>query len=189
MAAPHVSGLAGLLAAQGRNNAQIRNRIESTARDIGAEAAFGAGRIDAARAVGISYKRAIDNSNGRRFRTGSGWFTSSWNREKTGKDYKVSRPASVASSAQFKVDIPARGAYEVYGRWPSYKRFNNRTRFLINTTDGWKAKVVNQRRNGARWVYLGTYPMPKRDSWSVRIPRRTNGSGYIVADAVLVKGR
>lgn len=187
MAAPHVAGLAGLMAAQGRNNAQIRARIEDTAEDIGSEAAFGAGRIDAALAVGAGYKRAIDNSNGSRFQAPSDWATSSWNSEKTGEDYRVAKPESVASSAKFKVDIPRKGKYQIYGRWPSHPRFNDRTRFLVHTTDGWKARAVSQRKNGGRWVYLGAYEMEERDSWSVRIPRRTNGSGFIIADALLVK--
>lgn len=189
MAAPHVAGLAGLLAAQGRNNVQTRDRMESTAVDLGSSVAYGAGRIDAAEAVGATYTRAIDNSNGSRFRAPSDWATSSWNEEKTGKDYRVSKPESVASSAKFKVDIPRKGKYKIYGRWPSHPRFNDRTRFLINTTSGWKARAVDQRKNGARWVYLGAYEMEERDSWSVRIPRRTNGSGFIIADALLVKSR
>lgn len=54
MASPHVSALAGLLAAQGRSKAEIRSRIVSTATDLGAagrDPYFGAGRINAARAV------------------------------------------------------------------------------------------------------------------------------------------
>lgn len=188
MAAPHVAGLAGLLAAQGRDNARIRNRLESTAVDLGASVAYGAGRIDAAAAVGATYKRAIDNSQGSRFRAPSDWATSSWNPEKTGPNYRVANPASVASSAQFKVDIPRTGNYQIYGRWPSHPKFNDRTRFLVRTTSGWKVRTVNQRRNGGRWVYLGTYEMERRESWSVRIPRRTTGSGFVIADALLVKG-
>ncbi len=54
MSSPEVAGLAGLLAAQGRTNAQIRNRILYTARDLGPagrDIYYGMGRIDAARAV------------------------------------------------------------------------------------------------------------------------------------------
>jgi thermitase len=54
MASPHVAGLAGLLAAQGRTAPEIRSRIEKTAVDLGAEGwdkNFGWGRIDARRAV------------------------------------------------------------------------------------------------------------------------------------------
>ena len=50
MATPHVAALAGLLAAQGETRDGIRSRILSTSRDLGP--GYGAGRIDAGRAVG-----------------------------------------------------------------------------------------------------------------------------------------
>jgi len=49
-AAPHVSGLAGLLASKGYSNSEVRKRIESTAFDLGAtgkDPEFGWGLIDA----------------------------------------------------------------------------------------------------------------------------------------------
>jgi PKD repeat protein len=56
MAAPHVSGLAGLLFSQdlARTNAQVRDLIETTTEDLGptgTDAYFGTGRINAHRAV------------------------------------------------------------------------------------------------------------------------------------------
>jgi thermitase len=54
MAAPHVTALAGLLAAQGRDKAEIRDRILSTAVDLGREGRdpyYGEGRINANKAV------------------------------------------------------------------------------------------------------------------------------------------
>jgi thermitase len=54
MASPHVAALAGLLAAQGRTAPEIRQRIETTAGDLGPagkDAYYGWGRIHAKRAV------------------------------------------------------------------------------------------------------------------------------------------
>ncbi len=54
MATPHVSALAGLLAAQGLDRATIRTRILDTAVDLGRDGLdpyYGAGRMSAARAV------------------------------------------------------------------------------------------------------------------------------------------
>lgn len=56
MASPHVAGLAGLLAAQGRSRTEIRNRIERTARDLGPDGRdnlYGHGLVNAAAAVGV----------------------------------------------------------------------------------------------------------------------------------------
>lgn len=53
MASPHVAGLAGLLAAQGRSNTQIRDQICGTATRIaGTGSLWTCGRINAAAAVG-----------------------------------------------------------------------------------------------------------------------------------------
>jgi thermitase len=55
ISAPHVAGLAGLLMHRGyKNSANVQRRITSTAEDLGAagrDRYYGAGRIDAARAV------------------------------------------------------------------------------------------------------------------------------------------
>lgn len=52
MAAPHVAGLAGLLASQGLDNNQIRERLCSTSDDInGTGSLWSCGRINASRAV------------------------------------------------------------------------------------------------------------------------------------------
>jgi thermitase len=54
MSAPFVSGLAGLLASQGLSANSIRQRMQSSARDLGPpghDPYFGHGRIDADNAV------------------------------------------------------------------------------------------------------------------------------------------
>jgi thermitase len=52
MATPHVSGLAALLAAQGRTNSQIRAAIQNTADPIAGTGTYWKyGRINAANAV------------------------------------------------------------------------------------------------------------------------------------------
>lgn len=55
MSTPHVAGLAGLLAAQGRSAPKIRSRIENTSTDLGPNGKdkyYGHGLINARRAVG-----------------------------------------------------------------------------------------------------------------------------------------
>jgi thermitase len=57
MANPHVAGLAGLLASQGKTNSQTRNAIETTTVDLGTSGKdqfYGNGRINAQAAVGSS---------------------------------------------------------------------------------------------------------------------------------------
>jgi thermitase len=56
-AAPHVAGTAALLAAQGMNAKQIRERLQDTATDLGpcgTDTGYGAGRLDAGAALGAT---------------------------------------------------------------------------------------------------------------------------------------
>jgi thermitase len=191
MATPHVSALAGLISAQGYSASQIRNRMETTAADLGPngkDVGFGYGRIDAYRAAYRAYKQVVDNDSAR-FNASGNWGLSSWNREKAGRNYRVTRPAKVTDSAKFKVKVPSTTYYDVYAWWPDYPKFNNRTRYVIRTTSGWKAKTVNQRRNGGRWNKLGTYRLAAGDEPYIQVVRRSAGSGYIIADAILIKRR
>jgi thermitase len=192
MSTPHVSGLAGLLAAKGLNNSQVRARIENNARDLGPNGEdpyYGEGRIDAARAVYKPYRWVADNQFSSRFRASGAWAGSSANPERHLKHYRITRSAGDSDTAKFKVRTPITGNYDVFGWWPSNGNYNNRTRFLIQTINGWETRGVNQRKNGGRWFYLGNYPMKAGVRWSVRIPRRSSGSGFVAADAIMVRLR
>jgi hypothetical protein len=135
------------------------------------------------------YQQIVDNSTSGRFRASSGWGTSSYSSQRTGPNYRFARPANVTDNAWYKIRIPRRGNYIFFARCPADPGYNNRARFLIRTTSGWKTKVVNQRLNGGRWVSLGVYNMAAGDNWNIAIPRRSNGKGLIIADAVLVRER
>ena len=191
MAAPHVSALAGLISAQGYSAAQVRNRMEVTAADLGPngkDVAFGYGMIDAYRAAYRVYKQVVDNDSSR-FSASGNWGLSSWNQEKAGRNYRVTRPAGATDSAKFEVKVPSTTYYDVYAWWPDHPKFNNRARYVIRTTSGFKAKTVNQRKNGGRWNKLGTYRLAAGDEPYIQVVRRSAGSGYIIADAVLIKRR
>jgi hypothetical protein len=54
--------------------------------------------------------------------------------------------------------------------------------FKIKTTGGWVYRTVNQRINGGRWIYLGTYNLAATDSYRVQ----SSSKGRIVADAVKI---
>jgi hypothetical protein len=135
-----------------------------------------------------TYKQVVDNASSR-FRATSDWSTNTWNSQKAGKDYRAIRPSSGKGSAKFIMKFPARDNYDIYAWWPAASTYNNRTRYLIRTTSGWKVKIVNQRKNGGRWVRLGTYNMAAGDGSFVRVAKRSGGTGYIIADAVLIKRR
>lgn len=133
-----------------------------------------------------SYKQIVDNSS-RRFVASPAWKASSWSSQRYGKNYRYTSPKKVRDRAKFQVRIPRTTTYKVYARWPANSGYNSRTRFRILTTGGWVTKVRNQRKNGGRWVYLGTHKMAAGDKRYIQIPRYSDRRGYVIADAVMVK--
>ncbi|MDN5698186.1 MAG: N-acetylmuramoyl-L-alanine amidase [Rubrobacter sp.] len=134
---------------------------------------------------GGSYRQRVDNASPR-FRAGNAWGYSTYSSQKVGKNYRYTNPGQ-RGFASFRIKIPRRGRYAIFARWPANSGYNSRTRFKIKTASGWVSRVRNQRKNGGRWVKLGTFTMQRGDQPWVRVSRRSVAQGYIIADAVLVK--
>ena len=140
------------------------------------------------RASAGKYQRVVDNSTPGRFRASERWTSStSHAADNRGADHRVlKRPLSVSENAAYKISTPARDSYAVYGWWPSDSDYNSRTIFKIRTAGGWVNRVVNQRINGGRWIYLGTYSLRAGDSYRIQVSSKSSGNGRIVADAVKI---
>lgn len=135
-----------------------------------------------------TYYQVVDNSTGGRFAASSKWISSNYSSQRYGKNYRVlKKSGSTSANAKFKIKTPAKGSYRVMARWPADSGYNNRTRFFIRTSGGWKIKVVNQRKDGGKWVYLGTYKLDAGDSYRIQVSRRSAGTGFIIADAVKIR--
>ena len=133
------------------------------------------------------YSQVVDNTTSGRFSAGSLWSTSSYETSGNyGSTHRYTRPGSALAPASFRVRVPARGSYAVYGWWPASYGYNDRTTYRIYTVNGWVNKVVSQRTNGARWVFLGTYTMNAGDAYWVQVSNLSSGTGLIVADAVRI---
>jgi len=141
-----------------------------------------------------AYKQMVDNASPRFRALKRFWGVSTYSSQKVGKNYRYANPAPRAGrpnarngAALWKIRIPRKGRYDVFARWPANSGYNHRAVFWILTVNGWRRRAVNQRRNGGRWVKLGTFTMRKGDRYAVRLHRRTRGKGYLIADAVFVR--
>lgn len=133
-----------------------------------------------------AYSQVVDNTTSGRFYAASVWGTSSYSSQRYGSNYRYTGPGSNYNPAYFKLNVPARSNYAVYGWWPANSGYNDRTVFWIYTSNGWVSKTVNQRTNGGKWVYLGTYPLSAGDAWNVQVSNGSSGTGYIIADAIKI---
>ena len=141
-----------------------------------------AGFFAAPEAQAAPYQQVVDNANGPRTNFGSSWRLSSYSNQRYGKNYRFTRRGTGAGAA-YKFRTPGRGYYTVCGRWPSNAGYSAEARIGIVTTSGMAVRKVNQRKNGGKWVKLGTYKMGGADKYRVVVSRKSSSGGYIIADA------
>ena len=136
--------------------------------------------------VATTYAQAVDNETVGRFSAGSNWGTSSYSAQRYGTSYRVLKPGRTFNPASFKIKVPAKGNYDVYGWWPANTGYNDRTRFRVYTASGWVNKDVSQRTNGGKWVLLGRYALNAGDAYWAQVSNLSSGAGFIIADAVKI---
>lgn len=117
------------------------------------------------------------------------WGNSTYSSQKYGADYKYANPVLASDSAWFTANLPATGNYEVYVWHPADAGYNDKTPYVVATTSGNVSVNVNQRVNGGQWRSIGTYSLAGGSAPVVGVSRWTNGTGYVIADAVRIVRR
>jgi cell wall-associated NlpC family hydrolase len=131
------------------------------------------------------YSQVVDNASPGRF-SAPGWERTSEDVPFYDQDYSYVESSRGASSARFKMKIPASDHYTVYAWWPAAEGNSAATRFGISTTSGVEWTEVNQQTDGGMWVRLGAYRMEEGDTYAVEVSPDSLGGGRVVADAVMV---
>jgi N-acetylmuramoyl-L-alanine amidase len=135
---------------------------------------------------GGGYSRIVDNATSGRFTASSNWGTSSYSSQRYGDDYRYTTPEPISDAAWYKFDIPSSGSYRVDVWYPSNSGYNNATPYVVVTSGGNQVVHVDQRTGGGAWRSIGTFSLSGGDYNAVGVSRWTNGTGYIIADAVRV---
>lgn len=130
----------------------------------------------------------VDNQTSGRFRASGRWETSSWASGRVGADYRFRAPEQTSDLAEYKVNIPTAGRWEVFVRTPG-NGYNTDIPFFVRHAGGEATVRRSFRSSGAAWVSLGTYSFAQKDDWIVAISCWTGGRGYIVADAIKLERR
>jgi len=129
--------------------------------------------------------QVVDDSDPARFRA-PGWRLRRGvnSMQQFGPQYFLAQPSRTAAPARFRLAISAAGDHAVYAWWPARPRRNPAVPFGIDTVTGRHWLTVNERRNGGRWTYLGTFALPAGKGWDVRVSRNSTARGRIAVDAV-----
>ena len=130
--------------------------------------------------------QVVDDAMRPRF-SAPGWRRSRVSAQRFGPAYFVAQPSRTAAPASFRLAIPATGDYALYASWPADRQRNPAVPFGIATVTGWHWLTVDERRNGGRWAYLGTFTLPAGAGWDVRVSRDSTARGWIAADAVIAE--
>lgn len=139
----------------------------------------------AAALAGSSWSVIVDNTSAG-FAAGSSWQTSSFSAERYGANYRYATPAEVSDLATFSATIPSNGSYRVEAWFPGVAGYNTSTPFIVHTGTGSSTIRVDQSTGGGAWLSLGTYAMTAGTRTVVAVSRWTQGTAYVIADAIRI---
>ncbi|MEU4386081.1 N-acetylmuramoyl-L-alanine amidase [Promicromonospora sp. NPDC023805] len=139
----------------------------------------------AAALAGSSWSVIVDNTSSG-FAAGGWWLTSSFSAERYGESYRYATPAEVSDLATFSATIPSNGSYRVEAWFPGIEGYNTTTPFIVYTGTGSSTIRVDQSTGGGVWLSLGTYAMTAGTRTVVAVSRWTQGTAYVVADAIRI---
>ncbi|MDI1463471.1 N-acetylmuramoyl-L-alanine amidase [Catellatospora sp. KI3] len=131
-----------------------------------------------------AWSQTVDNSTAGRFTASANWSTSTYSTQRYGADYRYANPQAISDAAWYKFNIPATASYKVEVWYPALPGYNDSTPYVVVTTGGNQSVVVNQQVTGGSWRTLGTFTLAAGDYNAVGVSRWTNGTGYVIADAV-----
>lgn len=130
----------------------------------------------------------VDNTTSGRFRASTRWDTSTWASGKIGANYRYRAAESVSDAAEYKLDIPTAGRWEVFARVPG-DGYNTDTPYIIRHRGGSTTVHRNISGRGGEWMSLGAYDFDRKDDWIVSVSCWTSGTGWIIADAIRAERR
>lgn len=101
-----------------------------------------------------------------------------------GSAYQYHEPGDGSGKYTWEVELPEPGSYEVFAWWTQAIDRATNAPYTIHARDGDHAVRVNQRKQGARWVSLGTYAF---DAGPARVTLSDDADGVAIADGVRLR--
>lgn len=100
-----------------------------------------------------------------------------------GNNYRVNR-TTAPGAATYTTGIEVTGIYNLYSRWISVSDRDNNVHYEVNNGNETDTVVVDQTKDGGKWVLLKTLVLRAGDTSFVRVNNDTTPSKVTVADAV-----
>ncbi|HMS56840.1 MAG TPA: N-acetylmuramoyl-L-alanine amidase [Fimbriimonadaceae bacterium] len=129
----------------------------------------------------------IDNSDAA-FSAKGAWKTGAFATGKYGADYRFADTSSnVLSYADWNLNVPANGHYDVFAWWSQGTNRSTQARFSVLHHFGTSSLLMNQQTLGGQWVHLGRYFM-RAGTGKVRLSANAPSGKVVIADAVRFAG-
>ncbi len=113
------------------------------------------------------------------------WTESTYHTKYFGDNYLTTEIGDGSKQVEWRPDLSVSGEYEIFYWLPTgYKNRARDATFLINSSDGVTEIEVNQGKNAAKWVSMGTYTCEKGTNCYVSITNEATTGTYINADAI-----
>lgn len=84
--------------------------------------------------------------------------------------------------------VKERGRYAVYISYKTLSKSTTDAHYTVNHMGGSTEFLVNQRRGGGTWIYLGTFEFDEGSDGSITLDNRGKQGAVVTADAVRIGG-
>lgn len=84
--------------------------------------------------------------------------------------------------------VKERGRYAVYISYKTMPKSTSEAHYTVTHMGGTTEFIVNQRRGGSTWIYLGTFEFDKGDNGYITLDNRGKPGNVVTADAVRIGG-
>lgn len=132
------------------------------------------------------FQKIIDTGDTNTTAIGGGWFESAnsgyWGTTKS----QLHAIGNGTTSFEFRLHLPAKATYNVYGWWVSSSNRSTDTPFIISHNQGTDTVRVDQVSNSSTWKLIGTYEFNGTTTDKVTISDAAKTNSYVVADAIKI---
>jgi hypothetical protein len=137
----------------------------------------------------VAWTQVVDNRDSGLFSASSSWNSSSRVGTRFGADYRFAAPEQRSDAARFRLRPPAAGEYALHIWHPAHADYSSSAPVGVKTNAGTKWTNLDLRKDGGRWLDLGTFSVSAGEEPEVVLSRWTSAPGWLIADAVRIVER
>ena len=137
---------------------------------------------DAVKFVPVDITRIVDNTDDGFSVVSGTWNTSTTTAGYYGVNYRLAPAGSGTGKVRWTPNVLVAGDYNVYVWYTAASNRASDATYFVHDAAAVHTVQVNQKQNGGKWVFLGSYPFNGGSGEYIELTDQANG--YAIADAV-----